>query len=229
MILVPVKNLSAAKQRLGEVLGQPARSELARHMLLDVVEALSAFRKADVALVTSDPFALEVADARGFQVIRDHANRSETDAIRTATQVAVERGAESTLVIPADIPLIEAEDIHAICGAEPDTGSVLVPSRDQRGTNAVLRRPAALFPLKFGSDSYLPHLAAAISTRSACVVLSLARVALDIDTPEDLRLLAQAPGEKRSQLWARELGFSAVADTGSFVACKGRNPVTAES
>ena len=46
---------------------------------------------------------------------------------------------------------------------------------------------------------------AAIS--STCVVLSLARIALDVDTPEDLCRMAQAPGEKPSQLLARELGF----------------------
>jgi 2-phospho-L-lactate guanylyltransferase (CobY/MobA/RfbA family) len=35
-------------------------------------------------------------------------------------------------------------------------------------------------------------------------VLSSSRVGLDIDTPEDLQQLAQAAGEKQSQLLARE-------------------------
>jgi 2-phospho-L-lactate guanylyltransferase len=88
---------------------------------------------------------------------------------------------------------------------------VLVPSADQRGTNAVLRRPSALFPLRFGSDSFMPHLIAAIATRTPCVVLSLSRIALDIDTPEDLRQLVNARGDKRSQSLARNFGFAAPA------------------
>jgi 2-phospho-L-lactate guanylyltransferase len=78
---------------------------------------------------------------------------------------------------------------------------------DKRGTNAVLRRPASLFPLRFGNDSFMPHLSAAIATDKSCVVLSLARIGLDIDTAEDLSELAQAPGEKPSQVLARKLGF----------------------
>jgi 2-phospho-L-lactate guanylyltransferase len=85
---------------------------------------------------------------------------------------------------------------------------VLVPAADQRGTNAVLRRPSALFPLRFGNDSFMPHVVAAIATRTTFVVLSLPRIALDIDAPEDLLQLVKAGSEKRSQRLARKFGFS---------------------
>jgi 2-phospho-L-lactate guanylyltransferase len=207
MILIPVKNLAKAKQRLAAHLDQPTRTELAQAMLMDVVEAINSFAGDEVALATSDPFALELAGRYGFEVIRDEANVSETDAVEMATRVCEARGIRSTLVIPGDIPLIDAADLHAIYEASPDAGSVLVPSQDKRGTNAVLRRPASLFPLRFGNDSFMPHISAAIATDKSCVVLSLARIGLDVDTPEDLHELAQAPGEKRSQVLARKLGF----------------------
>ena len=207
MILLPVKNLANAKQRLAAVLDQRARTELAQAMLSDVVAAIVGFAGDEVAFATSVPFALELAGRYGFEVIRDEANVSETDAIEMATRACEARGVESTLVIPGDIPLIDAADLRAIYEASPDAGTVLVPSRDKRGTNAVLRRPASLFPLRFGNDSFMPHLTAAIATNKTCVVLSLAAIGLDIDTPEDLRELARAPGEKRSQLLARKLGF----------------------
>lgn len=208
MILLPVKNLAKAKQRLASVLDQAARTELAQAMLTDVVAAIASFAGDEVVLVTSDPFAVELAGRYRFEVIRDEANVSETDAVEIATRVCEARGSTSTLVIPGDIPLIDASDIRAIYEASPKTGSVLVPSTDKRGTNAVLRRPASLFALRFGNDSFMPHLAAAIATNKSCVVLSLPRIGLDIDTPEDLYQLAQAPGEKRSQVLARQLGFS---------------------
>jgi 2-phospho-L-lactate guanylyltransferase len=214
MILLPVKNLAKAKQRLASVLDQSARTELAHAMLSDVVAAIAAFAGDEVALATSDPFATELASQYGFEIIRDESNVSETDAVEMATRTCEARAVQSTLVIPGDIPLIEAADIQAIYDASPKAGSVMVPSADRRGTNAVLRRPASLFPLRFGNDSFMPHLAAAIATDKSCVVLSLPRIGLDIDTPEDLHHLAQAPGEKRSQALARKLGFG---KKGTFV------------
>ncbi|MGH9514494.1 MAG: 2-phospho-L-lactate guanylyltransferase [Terriglobales bacterium] len=207
MILLPVKNLAKAKQRLSSVLDQSARTELAQAMLSDVVAAIAEFDRDEVAVASSDAFAMELARRYGFEVIRDESNISETDAIEMATRTCEARGVQSTLVIPGDIPLIEAADLRAIYDSSPKAGSVLVPSIDKRGTNAVLRRPASLFPLRFGSDSFMPHLAAAIATNQSCVVLSFLRIGLDIDTPEDLHQLAQVPGETRSQALARKLGF----------------------
>jgi 2-phospho-L-lactate guanylyltransferase len=200
MILVPVKHLAHAKQRLAPVADQTARTELAQAMLLDVLGTLATWgNPAEVSLVTNDPFALQLAQQFHFAVISDDANRSETDAIELATHVCESRGVHSTLVIPADIPLIQAWEIEEILECAPAEGSVLVPAADGRGTNAAWRRPAGLFPLRFGNDSFKPHLAAAHATQKPCVVLSLPGIALDVDGPSDLAQLAAAPGETRAQ------------------------------
>src|SRR5438034_3606552 len=200
MILVPVKNLENAKQRLASVLDQDTRTELAQAMLHDVLDALSACCSySEISLVTSDPFVLDLAQAFSFQVIPDATNRSETDAIEMATQLCESRGVESTLVIPADIPLIQPSEVTAILQAAPEKGSVLVPAADGRGTNAIFRRPAALFPLRFGNDSFKPHLAAARAPGKPCVVLSSPGIPLDIDQPSGLTVLARSPGAPRAQ------------------------------
>lgn len=210
MILIPVKNLANAKQRLGGVLDQSTRTELAHAMLADVLQAVVEYGREDVSLVTNDPFALEQASRLACEIIPDTSNASETDAIQTATQACVARGIERTLVIPGDIPLIEAEDLATIFEHAPAHGSVLAPSNDKRGTNAVLRSPSDLFPLRFGNDSFQPHLQAAIATDTSCVVLSLVRIGLDIDNTQDLRDLAAHPGNKSSQELVRKLGFGQI-------------------
>ena len=205
MILIPVKSLANAKQRLASVLDQPTRTHLAQAMLFDVLEALGTWaNRPEVSIVTSDPFALELARRFRFQIIPDKANLSETDAIEMATRFCEDRGVDSTLVIPGDIPLIQAGELEKILESAPAEGSVLVPAADGRGTNAAWRRPAGLFPLRFGNDSFKPHLAAARATQKPCVVLSLPGIALDIDNPSDLRQLVEAPGETRSQRLARQ-------------------------
>ena len=205
MILVPVKNLSAAKQRLAGVLDQASRTALARAMLYDVLTTLHNFQnRPPVAIVTSDPYAITLATEYEFEIIPDLENPGETGAIELATRICVERGADSTLVIPADIPLIQAWELEEILKHAPAEGSVLVPAADGRGTNAAFRRPANLFPLRFGNDSFKPHHAAAQATGKPCIVLTLPGIAVDVDNPSDLQQLAALPGETRAQRLARE-------------------------
>ena len=205
VILVPVKNLSSAKQRLSPVLDQLARTELAQAMLHDVLTTLYGWtERPQVAVVSSDLYAVMLARNYGFEVIPDPENPGETGAIEMATRICVERGAESTLVIPADIPLIQAWELEEILNHAPEEGSVLVPAGDGRGTNAAFRRPANLFPLRFGNDSFRPHLEAAQATGKTCIVLELQGIAVDVDNPPDLQELLAAGGERRSQKLARQ-------------------------
>ena len=210
MILVPIKNTASAKQRLGSVLDQPARTQLAQAMLADVLTTLHEWKnRPKVGIVTSDPYAMKLAAEYQFEVIPDPENPGETGAIEMATRGCVERGEDSTLVIPADIPLIESWELEEIYKHAPAEGSVLVPAGDGRGTNAAFRRPAGLFPLRFGNDSFKPHHAAAQATGKPCVVLNLPGIAVDVDNPTDLQQLLSLPGETRSQRLARSWNLPA--------------------
>lgn len=203
MILVPIKNLTDAKQRLSSVLTPEERFALARAMCEDVLQTLADWQgRAPVAVVTNDPFASELAARFNFDVIADD-NSGETSAIEVATRVCKERGATSTLVVPADIPLIDSAELQNIVDCAPPAGAVLVPDAAGRGTNAAWRSPADLFPLRFGNDSFLPHRAAAKATGLPCIVIELPSIARDVDRPKDLYELAAASGERRSQRLVR--------------------------
>jgi len=218
VILIPIKNTSFAKQRLASILDQPARTELARAMLTDVLTTLHEWKnRPKVGIVTGDEYATKLATEYKFEVITDTDNPGETGAIEMATRVCVERGEESTLVIPGDVPLIEMWELEEIIKQAPTEGTLLVPSWDGRGTNAAYRRPANLFALKFGNDSFKPHYAAAQATGKPCVILNLPGIAVDVDNPADLRQLLSLPGQTRSQRLARSWNlpdsvFAAQAD-----------------
>jgi len=204
MILVPVKNLVDAKQRLSPILSPEERFALAQAMCEDVLQALARWQsRPAVAVVTSDSFARDLAARFNFEVFADDLNSGETSAIEMATAVCKGRGADSTLVVPADIPLIDGSELQKIVDCAPPGGAVLVPDAAGRGTNAAWRSPGDLFPLRFGNDSFLPHLAAAKATGLPCVVLELPGIARDVDRPEDLRELAVARGERRAQKLVR--------------------------
>jgi 2-phospho-L-lactate/phosphoenolpyruvate guanylyltransferase len=221
MILVPVKNLADAKQRLSSVLSPEERFALAQAMCEDVLRALATCpNRPPVAVVTSDPFAMDLAKRFNFDIIGDD-NSGETNAIEMATAACKARGAQSTLVIPADIPLIDISELQQIIDCAPPPrdrtshkgGTVLVPDAAGRGTNAAWRSPADLFPLRFGNDSFLPHLAAAKATGSPCVVLELPGIARDVDRPEDLHELVSAHGDRRSQKLVRSWNLGKAVDS----------------
>jgi 2-phospho-L-lactate guanylyltransferase len=210
MILVPVKNLSNAKQRLSSVLNNAGRHELALAMLEDILTALAACsRRSQVALVTADAEAIRLAEQFSFEVIKDWSNQGESIAVHIGTCACEVRGEAETLVLPGDIPLVTADEIDRIFRMAPPAGTVIVPSRDMRGSNAILRRPAALFPLEFGYDSFHPHLRAARLSGEPCIVLKLDGIALDVDGPADLAELIARPGNTRAQQFARDWRIAA--------------------
>jgi 2-phospho-L-lactate/phosphoenolpyruvate guanylyltransferase len=208
VILVPIKNLVGAKQRLSSVLSAEERFALAQAMCEDVLQTLAHWQsRPAVAVVTRDSFARDLAARFNFEVVADD-NSGETSAIEMATALCRDRGAASTLVVPADIPLIDSSELQKIVDCAPSGGAVLVPDAAGRGTNAAWRSPGDLFPLRFGNDSFLPHLASAKATGLPCVVLELPGIARDVDRPEDLRELAAARGERRSQRLVRSWNLS---------------------
>jgi 2-phospho-L-lactate guanylyltransferase len=193
LALVPIKSLDTGKTRLSAILEPHERAALIPAMAEDVLNAFADFARMPVLVITGDPRVAGMAAARGFYSLMETTCVSETAAIESATRRAHELGAGGTLVVPADIPLVQAEDLAAVLKLAPQQGCLLAPAWDGRGTNAVLRRPHDLFPLRFGNDSFVPHRTAAEKTGLACAILHNERLALDVDSPEDLFRFLEYP------------------------------------
>ncbi len=65
--------------------------------------------------------------------------------------------------------------------------------------NAILCSPAGAVPLRFGADSFVPHLAAAKRCAIEPVVVHLPRIAIDIDTPDDVAKFLTTPSSTRAR------------------------------
>jgi len=199
-LLIPVKTLGNAKQRLGAAFDQQHRTLLAEAMLRDVLTAVAGVAsRVDAFLVTGDPRAQALAAEFKFGVIEDLRNESETAAIEMATDWCEARGYDTTVVIPGDIPLITATELHSVLDAAPAEGMVIVPAYDRRGSNCVLRRPANIIPLRFGNDSFLPHCEAMRRTGKPLIIPEMPGIGLDVDHPHELGLLQQRPGDTHAQ------------------------------
>jgi 2-phospho-L-lactate guanylyltransferase len=208
IVLIPVKNISVAKQRLAPALDHQHRSQLAEAMLRDLLTACAGVQnRIDVALVTGDPQAKALATDFRCSVIEDGRNESETAAIEMATTLCEVKGYDTTIVVPGDIPMTTSAELDRVIDAAPVEGAVFVPAYDRRGSNCILRRPASIIPLRFGNDSFLPHCEAMRRTGKELVILELPGIGLDIDNPHELEMLVQRPGDTHSQRLLRVWGF----------------------
>lgn len=196
-LLIPVKDLSGAKQRLAALLTQAERTRLAWAMLEQTFAAAAQVQTVDrIAIVTLYPPAIALAEKYGLEVLHETEQISESASVDFGAREAQARGAQAVLRLPIDLPLITTQDIETILRYDrPDEPTVvIVPSAEGTGTNAILRRPPTLFPSRFGPDSLSHHLRAARQLGAHIEIVHLPRIALDIDTPEDLAaLLATAP------------------------------------
>ncbi|KAB2822704.1 MAG: 2-phospho-L-lactate guanylyltransferase, partial [Candidatus Dadabacteria bacterium] len=159
--IVPVKDLSKAKERLSSLLPQDVRTELAYAMLEDVLLALKGAELIDRSfIVTMDRKAMSIAGEIGIEVIEETEQKGESDSVDRASLVCKEMGADSVLVIPGDAPLIRPEDIDFVAGklVSGSPSVILVPARDRMGTNAILRTPPDAIPSRFGHDSFRKHM-----------------------------------------------------------------------
>ncbi|MBI4607770.1 MAG: 2-phospho-L-lactate guanylyltransferase [Candidatus Rokubacteria bacterium] len=211
---IPAKDLENAKQRLVPVLSPDERRALARAMLEDVLEAVTAADLSSVLVVTRDPEVIALVRAFPVTVLEEPENRGHTEAVALARGFAAERGAERFLTVPGDVPQVTPQEITALAEAVPSRpGVAFVPSRSGFGTNGAVLSPPDVMALKFGEPSFPNHLFAARRRGLDPVVLRFPGLGLDIDGPEDLRALLES--ERQTRSWRLVRGFGIEARLGS--------------
>jgi 2-phospho-L-lactate guanylyltransferase len=192
---VPVKAFTGAKQRLSAFLSPEQREILAATMLEDVLAALAgATRLAGILVNTVDERAAALAVRYGARVVTEGALDGHTGAVMGMARVLAAEGAGALLTMPGDIPRVTSAEIDAVVSSCMEAPSfTIVPAHDELGSNAVMCNPAFAVPLRFGDDSYFPHLAAARRCGIEPTIVRVPGIGLDIDHPADLRAFLRAP------------------------------------
>ncbi|HVP76231.1 MAG TPA: 2-phospho-L-lactate guanylyltransferase [Gaiellaceae bacterium] len=192
-IVVPFAGVEG-KTRLHASL--PDRRELSLAMLGDVVAACVAVGR--TVVVTGDAGAAALALGTGAEAVDDPGGG------QGAAVQAVLAGFETgpVLVVNADLPCIEPDDVRALVMHVPVAALALVEAADGTTNALSLPGPDAFAPL------YGPGSAARFRAHAAeqgLVVLSLAipNLADDVDTLEDLHRLAVRCGPRTTACLAR--------------------------
>ena len=200
---VPVKEFVGAKQRLAPLLTPEQRQALAAAMLEDVLAALSGAPLAGIMVNTLEPIAVDLARRYGARVVTDDARSGHTGAVTAMARILAAEGHEGMLTVPGDIPRATAAEIAAVIEArQPAPSLAIVPARDERGSNAMLCSPPLVMPLRFGDDSFLPHLATARGLGIEPTIVKLWGIGLDIDQPEDVAAFMRAAPRMTTRAFA---------------------------
>lgn len=207
--VVPVKDTGDAKQRLAHALTPPQRQELALAMVEDVLDALAATPGlSGLAVVTVDARVQKLAAKRRIRIFADDARSGHTAAVAGAARRLAAEGHGGMLAMPGDIPLASAAEINRLLQAHGRAPAVTIcPAHDGRGSNAVICSPPDAVPLKFGNDSFQPHLAAARALGIEPAVLHLPGIGLDIDNPTDIEAFMGVSSHTRARAVLERVGF----------------------
>jgi 2-phospho-L-lactate guanylyltransferase len=198
--VIPVKLAGGAKQRLTPVLSPPLRQRLALAMLEDVLEAVAGVGSLGGAiLVTVDPQAEVLARRYDMATLADGAHDGHTGAVNAGARHLIVNGRGTMLTLPGDLPLITATEIESLIAAHgPAPSFTIAPAHDELGSNGIIMSPPQAVPLRFGENSFFPHLAAARAHGIKPCVVRLPGFAFDVDNPQDLHHFAQLGTQTRA-------------------------------
>ena len=192
-VLVPAKGFDHAKKRLASIFSERQRRNLAKSMFCRVLQQARLSQGVDgTFVVTRDGEVSQLARLLGAQVIAEHEERGESQAVSFAIGELGQKGVGSVLVLPGDLPLLRTVDVESILHQIPKEAmeppfALLTPSWNRLGTNAILLSPPNLIYPRFGYDSFGAHLSELASKRIPFKIVENDRIAVDIDEPDDLK------------------------------------------
>lgn len=193
--VVPVKELEGAKQRLVPLLTPAQRSALAEVMVKEVLDAITGARRlAGIIVVTLDPTITAYATRLGARIVTDGARDGHTGSVMGGARTLLRERLGGMITMPGDIPAVTAAEVDAVLAAHQAAPSfTIAPAHDELGSNAVVCSPPDSVPLRFGENSYFPHLDAARACDIEPTIVRQPGIAMDIDHPVDLAAFLRLP------------------------------------
>ena len=189
--IIPVKPLKRGKSRLSSILSVEERTNLNKRMLTNMLNCLRDVTQVDNFIVISyDPSTLAIARDLGAMTVLESRITNLNRALRKATAAAKAFNATQVLILPADLPLINKEDIIRFIKHRGEPPEIIISSDyRQNGTNALLVNPIGAIEYDFGEWSFKKHVEQAERKKMRIGICKIESFMYDLDIPEDLELL----------------------------------------
>ncbi len=192
-VLVPVKQFTAAKERLAQHLSPAERAELARRLADGVVAAAAPH---PVYVCCDDDEVREWALLRGHRVSWTPGH-DLNGAVEFATEEAAAAGFDLVAVVHADLPF--PAELPEIASRATRSTVVIVPDRHRDGTNVLVIPTDAHWRFGYGPGSLERHLEEARRLELEIEIVTHEALGWDVDHPEDL----DPPAHLGTPMWDR--------------------------
>lgn len=145
-------------------------------------------------VVSSDPVVLNMANGAGAHGLDEGESDGLNNAVTRGVREAAGNRATGALILPADLPHIQLEDVEMITHAresraswEPyGKASIHICSDTKRdGTNALLLGLPSQFVFQYGPGSFSKHLHEAARLGISTHIIRSPGLEFDLDTEED--------------------------------------------
>ena len=198
-VIVPHRGVADGKSRLAGVLDAAARRALNVWLLERTLRVMQQAAGDQPRCLVVSPCAdtLALARAAGAQTLLENTgvpSQSLNAALSQAAAHAATLGAQRLLILPADLPRLDAAALQAMLALPAHANAndmVIAADRHGSGTNA-LWVSAAVRDFAFGKASYAQHAALAEARGGRVLPCTHAALAFDLDTPEDFALWARS-------------------------------------
>jgi 2-phospho-L-lactate guanylyltransferase len=129
----------------------------------------------------------------GVEVLLEDEPAGQNTAARRGLELALSRGAVAVLLISSDLPLISAGVVAEMLDAArrlEAPAALAAPATGRGGTNALFLSPPDAIDLHFGPDSLRRFERDAAERGVRFELFESPELALDLDEPSDLAILA---------------------------------------
>jgi 2-phospho-L-lactate guanylyltransferase len=201
--IVPAKDLDKAKSRLSAHLTKEQRKGLFLSMLEDVLSALS---QLPTIVICPEDISAYLKDRGNVTFLPQKKGKDLNSAVAQANTFAIEKGAQATLFVPADMPLTSQKDVEEVLTLGRKYKAIITMARDG-GTGILYRRPPDVMESRFTKYSFPDHQKEAAIKEIEMMVHSSFPLSLDIDTIKDLRLFMEHGAGTKTYEHLKKIGL----------------------
>ena len=206
-VILPVKHLHGAKNRLSEVLTAEQRVCLSKLMLIDVMKVITSSDVVEgVIVISSDTTVIDIAKRYRVEHVQTEKDAGHSADASLAVSILAERDIEKVALLPSDVPLLSQSDLHDLDRTH-EGGITLCPAPMDGGTNGLVFSPPLEIPLRFGKDSLNKFQQESARQGIEARPVPIQGLERDIDRPEDLAWLREQPRGGQAWTYVRELSI----------------------
>ena len=170
------------------------RVKLSGLLLRSTLSTLSRAKMiSDIIVVSNDVRAKRIAKMHAALFLDEGNSVGVNNAVTIANNYSDEAGADATIVVPQDLPLVVSDDIDMVCNYAKEYHKCLVicPSVRYDGSNVLLRKPPKLIESLYENNSFDMHVKAAKKVGAEIKIFLSKRMMRDLDTVQDAEYLAK--------------------------------------